>query len=49
MRTIKNAYEIGIGSVIVFSESMFFAGMVTAWMLYFIYKLFLWAVWVLSL
>ena len=49
MRTLKNAYEIGMGSVIVFADSMFFAGMMAALLLYLIYKLILWAGWVLAL
>lgn len=49
MRTIKNAYEIGMGSVIVFTDSMFFAGMATALLIDVLYEIICWAGWVLSL
>lgn len=49
MRTIRNAYEIGMGSVIVFADSMFFAGMATALLIDLLYEIICWAGWVLSL
>ena len=49
MRTIKTAYEIGMGSVIVFTDSMYFAGMVTALLIDLLYEIICWAGWVLSL
>lgn len=49
MRTIRNAYEIGMGSVIVFTDSMYFAGMVTALLIDLLYQIICWAGWVLSL
>jgi len=49
MRTIKNAYEIGMGSLIVFTDSMYFAGMVTALLIDLLYQIICWVGWVMSL
>ena len=49
MRTVKKAYEIGMGSVIVFTDSMFFAGMLTALLVDILYEIVCWAAWVLEL
>lgn len=49
MRTIKDVYEIGMGSVIVFTDSMFFAGMLTALLVDILYEMICWAAWVLEL
>ena len=49
MKKMAMAYEICMGSVIVFTESMFFAGMVTALLLDLLYEIICWAGWVMSL
>ena len=49
MRTVKKAYEIGMGSVIVFTDSWFFSGMMTALLIDLLYEIICWAGWVLSL
>ena len=49
MRTIKNVYEIGMGSIVTFADSNFFAGMLTALLVDVLYEIICWAGWVLSL
>ena len=49
MSTAKKVYEIGMGSVIVFTDSMFFAGMLTALLADILYEIICWAAWVLTL
>ncbi|MBQ9698256.1 MAG: hypothetical protein IJV46_06935 [Acidaminococcaceae bacterium] len=49
METIKKAYEITAGSAIVFVNSMYFAGLVTALIVDLIYQIICWAAWILSI
>ncbi len=49
IRRFVKAYEIVMGSIVVFFNSMFFAGMVAAVTLYLFYQLVKWAAWSLSM
>lgn len=49
MESLKKAYEITMGSIIVFTDSIYFCSLLMAVVIDLLYQILCWAAWVLSI
>jgi len=49
MESLQKAYEITMGSIIVFKESIYFCSLLMAIVIDLLYQILCWAVWILSI